>query len=122
MVDSLRRLGIAVEHDPDAATIDVIGCGGRIPATEADLFVANSGTTPVPDRPGRAGKGTYRLDGTPRMRQRPVADLLAALNGLADAPSDLGTGCPPVTVQASGLDGGLRSSRGTSPASSSAAC
>ena len=55
------------------------------------------------------GQGTYRLDGTPRMRQRPVADLLAALNGLgADARSDLGTGCPPVTIQASGLDGGLR--------------
>jgi 3-phosphoshikimate 1-carboxyvinyltransferase len=42
------------------------------------------------------------------MRQRPVADLLAALNGLgADARSDLGTGCPPVTVRASGLDGGF---------------
>ena len=41
------------------------------------------------------------------MRQRPVADLLMALNGLgADARSDLGTGCPPVTVVASGLDGG----------------
>ena len=34
------------------------------------------------------GQGTYRLDGTPRMRQRPVADLLTALNGLgADARS-----------------------------------
>ncbi len=53
------------------------------------------------------GSGTFRLDGTPRMRQRPVADLLQALNGLgADATSDLGTGCPPVTVKASGLDGG----------------
>ncbi len=42
------------------------------------------------------------------MRQRPVADLLLALNGLgADCKSDLGTGCPPVTVKASGLDGGF---------------
>ena len=42
------------------------------------------------------------------MRQRPVADLLQALDGLgADARSDLGTGCPPVTIEASGLDGGL---------------
>jgi len=41
------------------------------------------------------------------MRQRPVADLLQALNGLgSDTRSDLGTGCPPVTVKASGLDGG----------------
>jgi 3-phosphoshikimate 1-carboxyvinyltransferase len=42
------------------------------------------------------------------MRQRPVADLLAALNGLgADSRSDLGTGCPPVTIRAGGLDGGF---------------
>src|SRR5205085_7738768 len=41
------------------------------------------------------------------MRERPVADLLQALNGLgSDARSDLETGCPPVTVRASGLDGG----------------
>ena len=59
------------------------------------------------------GQGTFHLDGTPRMRQRPVADLLRALNGLgADARSDLGTGCPPVTIQASGLDGGYRVRQG----------
>jgi 3-phosphoshikimate 1-carboxyvinyltransferase len=51
--------------------------------------------------------GTYQLDGSPRMRQRPISDLLEALRGLsADARSDLGTGCPPVTINASGLDGG----------------
>jgi 3-phosphoshikimate 1-carboxyvinyltransferase len=47
------------------------------------------------------------------MRQRPVADLLMALNGLgADARSELGTGCPPVMVRASGLDGGFAFVRG----------
>ena len=36
-----------------------------------------------------------------------------ALNGLgADARSDLGTGCPPVTIEASGLDGGYAFVRG----------
>ena len=109
MVESLRRLGIAVEHDPAAATIRVPGCGGAIPARDATLEVANSGTSlRFLTAMLAAGQGTYRLDGTPRMRQRPVADLLAALNGLgADARSDLGTGCPPVTIQASGLDGGF---------------
>jgi 3-phosphoshikimate 1-carboxyvinyltransferase len=108
MVDSLRRLGIAVEHDPAAATIRVAGCGGRIPAASAELFVANSGTSLRFLTAMLAnGRGTYKLDGTPRMQQRPVADLLTALNGLgSDARSDLGTGCPPVTVNASGLDGG----------------
>ena len=36
-----------------------------------------------------------------------------ALNGLgADARSDLGTGCPPVTIEADGLDGGYAFVRG----------
>ena len=49
----------------------------------ADLFVANSGTTMrfltalVAPRHGR-----YRLDGVPRMRERPIEDLLDALQQL----------------------------------------
>ena len=109
MVESLRRLGIGVEHDPSSTTIQVPGCGGKVPAESAELQVANSGTSlRFLAAMLAAGRGTYRLDGTPRMRQRPVADLLAALNGLgADARSDLGTGCPPVTINADGLDGGF---------------
>jgi 3-phosphoshikimate 1-carboxyvinyltransferase len=114
MVDSLRRLGIAVDHDPDAATIGVAGCGGRIPVDNAELYVANSGTSlRFLTAMVAAGQGTYKLDGTPRMRQRPVDDLVMAINGLgADARSDLGTGCPPVTVRAGGLDGGYAFVRG----------
>jgi 3-phosphoshikimate 1-carboxyvinyltransferase len=108
MVDSLQRLGIAVDHDPASATIRLEGCHGRIPRTEAELFVGNSGTSVrFLTAMVATGRGTYRLDGTSRMRQRPVGDLLMALNGLgSSARSDLGTGCPPVTVQGEGLDGG----------------
>jgi 3-phosphoshikimate 1-carboxyvinyltransferase len=108
MVESLRKLGIAVEHDPEAQTLTVPGCGNRIPNSRVELYVANSGTSlRFLTAMVATGLGTYRLDGTPRMRQRPVSDLLMALNGLgSDARSDLGTGCPPVTVQARGLDGG----------------
>ena len=53
------------------------------------------------------GCGTYRLDGTPRMRERPIEDLLVALRQLGgDVVSELGTGCPPVVVRADGLRGG----------------
>lgn len=42
------------------------------------------------------------------MRERPVDDLLLALNRLgSNARSELGTGCPPVLVEADGLDGGF---------------
>jgi 3-phosphoshikimate 1-carboxyvinyltransferase len=108
LVEALRGLGIGVEHDPASAEIRVQGCGGTIPAREAALEVANSGTSlRFLTAMLATGQGTFRLDGSPRMRQRPVKDLLTALNGLgADARSDLGTGCPPVTIRARGLDGG----------------
>ncbi len=110
LVEGVRQLGIAVVHRPESATIEVTGCGGRISSKQAEIFVANSGTTLrfLTSFVALGRGGTYRLDGSPRMRERPVADLLLALNRLgADAKSELGTGCPPVLVQADGLDGGI---------------
>jgi 3-phosphoshikimate 1-carboxyvinyltransferase len=86
----------------------VSGGGGTFPATSADLFVGNAGTAmrfltaALP-----LGHGEFRIDGIPRMRKRPIAPLLQALNDLgANAISEEGTGCPPVRVIASGLPGG----------------
>ncbi len=108
MVDSLQKLGIVVEHDREAREIRIQGCANKIPNNEANLYIANSGTSlRFLTAMVATGSGVFHLDGTARMRERPVLDLLQALNGLgADATSDLGTGCPPVTVKASGLDGG----------------
>src|SRR5207244_6834444 len=48
-----------------------------------------------------------RLDGVPRMRERPIEDLLSALRQLGvRAYSEKNNGCPPVIVEADGLDGG----------------
>jgi 3-phosphoshikimate 1-carboxyvinyltransferase len=109
MSEALRALSIDVAHDGLSAVIKVRGCSGRIPAREASLYVANSGTSLRFLTAFLAtGEGTFHLDGTSRMRERPIADLLAALNGLgATASSDEGTGCPPVTLRARGLDGGF---------------
>ena len=108
MIDALNLLGVAVAHDRDAATLRVVGCGGRLPCQEADLFVGNSGTTVrFLTAMLTLGYGTFRLDGTPRMRQRPIADLLAALRQLGgDAVSETQSGCPPVVVRSGGLAGG----------------
>jgi 3-phosphoshikimate 1-carboxyvinyltransferase len=108
MAAALSDLGISVESDEANARFRVDGGGGAFSATEAELFVGNSGTTmrfltaALP-----LGHGRYRIDGVPRMRQRPIAPLLAALNDLgADARSEADTGCPPVVVRAEGLRGG----------------
>ncbi len=108
MLAALERLGIAVKVDATCRTVTVEGCDGHIPATQADLYIANSGTTVrFLTAMVALGDGTFRLDGTPRMRERPIDDLLATLKSLGvDATSELGNGCPPVVVRAHGLRGG----------------
>ena len=88
MVDCLQKLGfdIKIEADPRESanrSIRVVGLGGRVPVTQAELFVANSGTT------ARflaamvcLGAGTYRFTGSPRMHERPQRALFAALREL----------------------------------------
>jgi 3-phosphoshikimate 1-carboxyvinyltransferase len=114
MIDSLGRLGIRVESRDDGQTLVVHGCDGRIPARSADLFVGNSGTTiRFLTALCTLGHGACRLDGIERMRERPIGDLLAALNQLgADCRGEIRDGFPPVIVNANGLRGGRASVRG----------
>ena len=108
MADCLRRLGIEVT-DLGPVSVQVHRpSDGWIPAKQADLFVGNSGTTiRFLTAMLALGEGTYRLDGIPRMRERPIRDLLDALAQLGvDARSEIDNGCPPVIVRANGLYGG----------------
>lgn len=112
MVDSLRRLGFAVETDWDQPRpvlwVHQPTRQRTFLRKRADLYVANSGTSMrFLTALVCLGEGTYRLDGVPRMRQRPIRDLLDALTALGvDARSENGDGCPPVLVAARGLAGG----------------
>lgn len=114
MIDSLQRLGLKVQSNQDGTEILVPGCGGLLPRDHAELFVGNSGTTVrFLAAMLAATHGTFRLDGVPRMRERPIQDLLDALQQLGvDAVSDQDSGCPPVTIRAKGLAGGPVAIRG----------
>ena len=114
MIAALRQLGISIKTDGPRETLSIVGCAGRLPASAGDLFVANSGTTVrFLTALVALGKGRYRLDGTPRMRERPIRDLLDALAQLGvDAKSEADTGCPPVVIEAAGLAGGRSTVRG----------
>ncbi len=93
MVEALRKLGFEVKVEPDPEescnrTITVKGLGGKIPNAgleekPLEIFVGNAGTA------ARflaafvcLGKGVYRLDGVPRMRERPQEALFVALREL----------------------------------------
>jgi 3-phosphoshikimate 1-carboxyvinyltransferase len=110
MIGALRALGFQVEIDWNIGTVRVEpGSVERIiRAKQADLFVGNSGTSMrFLTAMVSLGSGRFRLDGIPRMRERPIEDLLEALRQLGvDARSETGNGCPPVVITTTGLKGG----------------
>ncbi|MCX8073672.1 MAG: 3-phosphoshikimate 1-carboxyvinyltransferase [Candidatus Binatia bacterium] len=108
MAQAWRALGIRVDEDRSARYFRVIGGSGTFPAREADLFVGNAGTAMRFLVAALClGHGRYRIDGSPRMRQRPIQPLLDALCQLgADVRAEHLNGCPPVVVHAHGLRGG----------------
>jgi 3-phosphoshikimate 1-carboxyvinyltransferase len=114
MIDSLGNLGIEVESRNGGTTLVVHGAGGQIPALEAELFCGNSGTTiRFLTALATLGHGSFRFDGVERMRERPIGDLLDALNQLgAHAKSENENNCPPLVVHANGLPGGTSRVRG----------
>jgi 3-phosphoshikimate 1-carboxyvinyltransferase len=115
MVSGLQDLGIGVEACWPESLIRIFRrTRDGIPAAQADLFVANSGTTMrFLTALVSLGEGRYRLDGVARMRQRPIGDLLDALKQFGvRARSECGNGFPPVIVEAHGLPGGNARIRG----------
>src|SRR5262249_43775425 len=110
MIECLRALGFRILTDWHGSLIVVSSGAGRprIPVSRAELSVGNSGTTmQFHSAVVSLGHGHYCLDGVPRMRERPIGDLLDALQQLGvNALSVNHDGCPPVLVQADGLPGG----------------
>eukprot|EP00271_Cylindrocystis_brebissonii_P008035 TRINITY_DN2205_c0_g1_i1.p1 TRINITY_DN2205_c0_g1~~TRINITY_DN2205_c0_g1_i1.p1 ORF type:complete len:584 (+),score=105.15 TRINITY_DN2205_c0_g1_i1:217-1968(+) len=135
MLGALETLGVPIEEDRTSLRVTVTGCAGRFPVgqsqtqakdaytsvsrdgngqgtkKEVQLFLGNAGTAMRPLTAAVAvagGDARYLLDGVPRMRERPISDLVDGLRQLgAEASCVLGTSCPPVGVNANGgLPGG----------------
>src|SRR5262249_5622669 len=85
------------------------GLGGQVPATSANLFCGNSGTTiRFLTALCALGKGEFTLDGIPRMRQRPIGALVGILKnlGVRTSFSPEHEGFPPLTAIANKQPGG----------------
>lgn len=100
MARGLAALGIEITADWARGTLEVVGRGGTIPRTAAEIDTAASGTTMrFLAAVCGLGRGRYRLDGTPRMRCRPIGDLVDGLRALGIQADTQSPGrCPPVTV------------------------
>jgi 3-phosphoshikimate 1-carboxyvinyltransferase len=81
MIEALRALGCAIELG--AAAWRVRGLGGKLAAPKAPLFAGNSGTTArFLTAAATLADGPVVIDGSARMRERPIQDLVDALVAL----------------------------------------
>jgi len=105
MIDGLKNLGFDIDADWKEHVLTVRGAGGFIPVSQASIDCQASGTTMrFLTALVSLGHGQYVLDGTTRMRQRPIGDLLSALRALGvDAEAGSAGECPPVTIHSRGI-------------------
>ncbi len=98
MLRALEGLGCGLSRD--GPTLVVRGCGGTFPEKSLPIFLGNAGTAMRPLTAVLAVLGgDYRLHGVTRMHERPIADLVEALQGIGCAIHYEGqAGFPPLRI------------------------
>ena len=106
MILALRALGCGIDLRADAW--GVCGLAGKLASPAAPLDTGNSGTTArFLTAAACLADGPVVIDGSPRMRERPIQELVDALVALGARVRVVGrAGCPPVRVEGGGLPGG----------------
>ncbi len=102
----LQALGVEISDGEEPWRVE--GVDGRLSGPEQTLDAAASGTTArfVTAAATLAG-GQSTIDGTPRMRERPIGDLVTALKAMgAGIETPHNEGYPPVRVHGGGIEGG----------------
>lgn len=83
MIAVLKTLGVRIDCDIDRKRAVVHGVNGNWPESNVELHCGDAGTVArFVTAIAAASVGTYTIDGSPRMRQRPMAPLLATLRQL----------------------------------------
>jgi 3-phosphoshikimate 1-carboxyvinyltransferase len=107
-LNALTGMGVDIKDEGD--NISVAGTGGRFagPSEKKEIFLGNSGTSyRLLLSLAALAESEFILTGSTRMQERPVGDLVEALNRLgADISYINREGYPPVAVKPSGLKGG----------------
>jgi len=102
MLAALQQLGCTVEDHADSVPrlVRITGLGERAPHSPVALFLGNAGTAMRPLTAALALlPGQFTLSGVPRMHERPIGDLVDALQRLGCRISyDQTAGYPPLTI------------------------
>ncbi|NEX60616.1 3-phosphoshikimate 1-carboxyvinyltransferase [Noviherbaspirillum galbum] len=101
MLMALQKLGIRWEQQGESQDYIVHGTGGTLPVHQADLFMGNAGTAIRPLTAALAViGGDYTLHGVARMHERPIGDLVDALNAIGGNIEYTGQpGYPPLHIR-----------------------
>lgn len=106
MVQALKQLGVAIQYDGDQ--LKIIGCAGTLQAVSDEIYIENAGTAArFLTAALTLGQGRYILTGNRRMQERPMFDLISALNSIgANVVEQQTKGCLPIAIKATGFSGG----------------
>jgi len=107
MINALIKLGVSVkEVNDDKNIIEIKGAEHNFPNKNTNLFLGNSGTTFRPLAAVLAMmKGDYYLSGIERMHERPIKDLVDALEQMGSSIQyEKNHGYPPITINNSSIE------------------
>lgn len=101
MLNALHKLGIPWQQNDGTQDYSVSGTNGVLPVHQADLFMGNAGTAIRPLTAALAViGGDYTLHGVSRMHERPIGDLVDALNAIGTQIEYTGqVGYPPLHIR-----------------------
>jgi 3-phosphoshikimate 1-carboxyvinyltransferase len=101
MLMALQKLGIKWQQSGVTQNYVVHGTHGTLPVHQADLFMGNAGTAIRPLTAALAViGGDYTLHGVSRMHERPIGDLVDALNAIGTQIEYTGVaGYPPLHIR-----------------------
>ena len=100
MLMALHKLGVVWKQHGQSQDYTVHGAGCHLPVHHADLFMGNAGTAIRPLTAALAVLGgDYTLHGVARMHERPIGDLVDALNNIGARVDYTGKpGFPPLHI------------------------
>ena len=107
MINALIKLGVSVEEvNNDKKIIEIKGAEHNFPNKNTNLFLGNSGTTFRPLAAVLAMmRGSYNLSGIERMHERPIKDLVDALEQMGSSIQyEKNHGYPPITINNSSIE------------------
>ena len=107
MINALIKLGVSVEEvNNDKKIIEIKGAEHNFPNKNTNLFLGNSGTTFRPLAAVLAMmRGDYYLSGIERMHERPIKDLVDALEQMGSSIRyEQNHGYPPITINNSSIE------------------